>query len=168
MGNLGEFDANGVQPAESFEPIPPGKYRAAIVESEVCETRAKTGTYAKFTWAILDGPFANRRIWQNCNLANPNPKAEEIGQRELSAVCHACGKLRPGDSAALHNIPCIIKVKIAPAKGEYEARNEIAGVEAVESDAPVPAPVPSAPVAKPAAAPVAAGAGTAPWLRKKQ
>ena len=176
MGNLGEFDATGVTPAESFEPLPPGKYRAAITDSDVRETKAKTGHYAHFEWTILEGPHANRRVFQNCNIVNPNPKAAEIGQRELSAICHACGVLRiKDDTAELHNIPCIIRVKVTPAKGGYEASNAIAGVESAQEQAPAPAaPAPAAarpaPAAQPvaAAAPAPAPAGVAPWLRNKK
>jgi hypothetical protein len=178
MGNLGEFDATGVTPAESFEPIPPGKYRAAITESDVRETRAKNGHYAHFEWTILEGPHANRRVFQNCNIVNPNPKAAEIGQRELSAICHACGVLRiKDDTAELHNIPCIIRVKVKPAKAGFDASNEVSGVMSAQEQAP---PAPAAPAAPPvqrtvvevrrkeeSAAPAPAAAGVAPWLRKK-
>ena len=46
-GNLSNlnFDANAVQPQESFEPIPAGWYECMIVESEMKQTKNGTGQY---------------------------------------------------------------------------------------------------------------------------
>ena len=40
MANLNGFDANEVDPATSFDPIPAGKYLAVIAESEMKATKA--------------------------------------------------------------------------------------------------------------------------------
>ncbi len=36
MANLGNFNANEVEPSVAFEPVPAGKYIAAITASAVC------------------------------------------------------------------------------------------------------------------------------------
>ena len=135
------FDATQHDPNVGFEPIPAGDYVAMVIESEVRATQAGTGSGLNLTWEILDGPYKGRRLWQWLNINNPSKQAEEIGQRELSNVCHAVGKLRVADSAELHNTPCTVKVKFTPAgkdrKGVYrDARNEITSCQALDGAAP--------------------------------
>lgn len=131
MANLGNFDATQIDPTQSYDPLPAGEYRAIIVESEVGETKkkregqAQEGTILKLTWEVIEGEFEGRRIFDNINLANDNQQAVEIGQRQLSGICHATGRLQVSDSEQLHNIPCILKVKVRPAKGDFEASNDI-------------------------------------------
>ena len=91
MAELGSFDATNVAPREAFDPLPPGDYKAMIEGSDVKPTKKGDGYMLKLQWLVLDGQYSGRKIFQNINLANPNPKAVEIGQQELSAVCHGCG-----------------------------------------------------------------------------
>ena len=129
MARLGDFDANHVDPHKTYEPIPPGNYLAMIVESELVDNAARTGAYLKLQWQILEGDYQGRVVFDNLNLDNPSVKAVEIAQRRLSAICHACGKLQINDSEQLHNVPCVIKVGISPAKGDYTAQNNVKGYE---------------------------------------
>jgi len=48
MANLNGFDANQVEPAAKFDPIPAGKYLAVITESEQKPTKAGTGQPSRF------------------------------------------------------------------------------------------------------------------------
>ncbi len=121
------FDASTIQPAESFDPIPAGTYLGSIIDTEMRETKAGNGSYLNMQIEILDGPYKGRRVFDRLNLNNPNPKAVEIAQRTLSAICHASGILQVSDSSQLHNIPMQIKVVIKPAAGDYAATNEIKG-----------------------------------------
>jgi hypothetical protein len=61
MGNL-DFNANTVEPATDFEPIPAGKYVAAVVASEMKPTKAGTGNYLELTFEVLEGEFKGRMI----------------------------------------------------------------------------------------------------------
>ena len=45
MANLNGFNANEVEPNSSFEPIPAGKYLAAITASETKPTKSGNGSY---------------------------------------------------------------------------------------------------------------------------
>lgn len=163
MAQLGqEFDAEQVAPGGSFDPLPNGKYVAAIVESEWQKTKAGTGHMLRLTLEVLEGEYKGRKFWDNLNLDNPNAQAVEIAQRTLSAICHACGVLRVKDSSELHNIPMLVKVKVTQ-DGEYEPRNEVKGYAAV-AGATIATPAPKAapkPSGRPAAAPWAKPAETA-------
>jgi hypothetical protein len=168
----GTFDANNVEPSAPIEVLPPGKYPAQIVNSEMRET--KTG--GQMLWLemeIVDGTAKGRKLWDRLNLVNSNTQAVEIAQRTLSAICHAAGKLQVSDSEELHFKQMLVTVKVKPAgpdkQGVHrEAQNEIGGYAALGS-APVVQPVaaarpaPVAPVARPASAPAAASAP--PWRR---
>lgn len=162
-GNLSNlnFDANAVQPQESFEPIPAGWYECMIVESEMKPTKSGTGQYLQLRLDVTEGQYANRVLFERLNLDNPNATAVEIAQRTLSAICHATGVLQPRDSSDLHNIPLSVKVSVRPAGNGYEANNDIKGYESlggVKQAAPAKQPAQAA--AQPAAQ---SGATKKPW-----
>src|SRR5690625_518331 len=104
------FDANTVEPAGVFEPIPAGKYLVAITESEKKPTTSGGGEYLQLTFKILEGPCKDRLRWARLNLKNANATAVKIARGELSAICRAVGVMKPRDSVDLHNLPLIITV----------------------------------------------------------
>jgi hypothetical protein len=62
MADLRGFDANNVEPAGDFEPIPAGKYLAVITDSEMKPTKAGTGNYLQLTFQVIEGPCSNRLL----------------------------------------------------------------------------------------------------------
>lgn len=133
MADLQGFDANAVEPASDFEPIPAGKYQAVITDSEMKPTRAGTGSYLQLTFQVIDGPYANRLLWARLNLDNPNETARKIAQGELSAICRAVGVMAPKDSAELHNLPLVINVRCKKRTDTGEITNEVKGFSKKES-----------------------------------
>jgi hypothetical protein len=130
MADLGgSFDASTVEPMGTMEPLPAGKYLAQITESEIKATKAGTGKYLKLTFEIVDGKYKGRKTWAQLNILNPNPTATEIARRELSAIAHAVGVMQFRDSAALHNIPLAITLKLVKREDNGEMKNEICGYE---------------------------------------
>lgn len=120
------FDASQVKPSTGTnDPVPAAWYNAAIVASEIKPTSKGDGTMLCLTFSILDGLYANRKIFVNLNIRNANPVAQEIAYADLSAICAAVGLVQVPESELLHNRPLKIKVKVRPAKGEYEASNAI-------------------------------------------
>ncbi len=151
MANLNGFDANQVEPAAKFDPIPAGKYLAVITESEQKPTKAGTGNYLQLTFQIQEGVYKGRILWARLNLDNPNATAVQIARAELSAICRSVGVTAPNDSVDLHNLPLMITVKCRKRQDTGDITNEIAGYAKKESSAP----------------PMAAAAATsvAPWKR---
>ena len=90
------FDASGVEPAVPFELLPPGKYRAQIVQSEMQPTKQGDGQMLWLELDILDGPHRGRKLWDRLNLVNRSQQTVEIAQRQLSAICHAIGQIQEG------------------------------------------------------------------------
>ena len=169
MAYLGDFDANAVEPAD-FSALPTGDYLVIISNSEFRATKNGSGQYLMLAFQVIDGPRKGRYLWHNLNLQNQNPKAEEIAQRELSAICHATGRMRISDSEELHNIPHLIHVVYIPAKGEFPEKNQIKKwtrmFEAPATSAPPAAASPARKAASPAPDPNPEGK-IPPWKRQK-
>lgn len=139
MGNLGNygFDANQVDPTSSFDVIPAGTYMAVATESEIKATKSGSGEILNITFEVVDGEFKGRKVWARINVRNTNPKAQEIGQKQLSGLCHATGVLQPQDSAEFHGKPVKIKVKISKQEG-YGESNEIVAFEGATASKAAP------------------------------
>lgn len=129
----GGFDATQVEPDRGRpDPIPAGKYPMRCIDSEWKVNKAQNGGYLECTHEVIDGPYKGRRVWDRFNLQNPNSQAEDIAQRQFSALCHATGKLRVRDSIELHNKPFLGSVKYVEADGKYGPKNEMAGYETLQ------------------------------------
>lgn len=127
MADLKGFDATKVEPSAGREPLPAGKYLAAVTHSEMRPTKAGTGRYLQLTFTVLEGPFKGRQLWARLNLINSNPQAAEIAMAELSAVCRAVGVLAPNDSAELHDLPLVVTVACRKREDTGGITNEITG-----------------------------------------
>jgi hypothetical protein len=154
MAQLNGFNANQVQPTVAFDPIPAGKYVAAITDSETKPTKNGAGNYLQLTFAILEGEYKDRMVWARLCLDHPNPQTVKISRAQLSAICHAVNVMTPGDSAELHNIPLVISVKCKKREDTGDVVNEVTGYAKRET----------ANAAKPAQPPTQQT--TAPWARK--
>jgi hypothetical protein len=59
-------------PKSDYDPLPKGEYMAMVTESQMKITKAGTGEYLALTMQIIEGKYADRKIWENLNLHNPN------------------------------------------------------------------------------------------------
>lgn len=164
-----QFDQNEIAEAQkdNYSPIPAGTYIAQINRSEVKSTKAGTGSYLSLGFQIIDGEYANRVIFQNITLANPNQVAAQIGREQLAQLAGACGIYQLGDSQELHGIPMQIRVGIEVDKtGQYEPSNNIKKFMALQGQAPsVQAPVQQQPQGFAPQTPVTQAAKPHPWVR---
>ena len=137
MSNLSgyNFNAEEIEPSSSFDPIPAGWYKAIISNSEMKPTE-----YLSLTLQVIEGQYENRLVFARLNLKNANDKAVDIARKDLAAICRAVGVMSPQASEELHDKPLMIKVKVRPASGDYEASNDIGGYKAVEGANLTPAP----------------------------
>lgn len=170
----GTFDATEVAPAVPLEVLPPGKYLAQLIESEMVPTKAGDGQLLRLIFEILEGPFARRKIFDQLNLVNRNQQTVEIAQRTLSAICHAVGQVHVSDSEQLHFKPLFVTLKVEPAGTDKygvhrEARNKVSGYSAAKAGSTSVAPSQAAPPPRPATTPAPAArpgtGGTPPWRR---
>jgi hypothetical protein len=127
------FDASQVAPSVPYENVPPGKYLVEITDTEMKPTKAGSGEMLQIEFTVIDGEFKNRKVWDRLCLKHPNPEAVKIANANLSAICHAVGVLRPGDSVELHHIPLVITVKCKTDDATGEIRNEVKSYAKPES-----------------------------------
>lgn len=151
MANLNGFNANEVEPAVGFDPIPAGKYLAVISESGMKPTKSGAGNFLELTFQVLEGEFKGRLLWARLNLDNANATTVKIARAELSAICRAVGVMAPKDSVELHNLPLIITVAHKKRQDTGEITNVIKGYS--KKDAATPK------------ATTAGGNGKAPWQK---
>ena len=153
MADLNGFNANDYEPNPTFDPIPEGKYPAAITASEIRPTKRGDGSYLQIEFTVTDGEFTGRKVWDRLCINHPKELTQKIARGDLSMICRAVGVLQPRDSSDLHNIPLIISVKCKKRDDNGELTNEVKSYEAIEQTAETPQSAPQAP------------ANTAPWKR---
>jgi hypothetical protein len=149
MANL-NFNAEGVDITSHYEAIPAGDYEAMVTFSDMRTTKDGAGQYLELTLEIQSGQYQGRKLFDRLNLANNNPKAVEIAQKQLAQLCHATGVMQVKNSEQLHNKPVIMKVaaKNDPQRG---MQNEVKGYKArgiaTQQAQPFQAPRAAAPAA---------------------
>ena len=125
MANLNGFNANDVEPANDFDPIPAGKYIAVIAASQMRENKNKTGDYLELTFQVIEGEYKNRLLWARLSLSHPKDIVSRIARSQLADICKAVKVLKPGDSAELHNLPLMIDVRVKKRTDTGDMTNEI-------------------------------------------
>lgn len=196
MGFLSEaFDAATVEPStggSSYPLLPAADYISQIISASVKPTSKEDGELIWCEYEVLDGPNAGAMFAINLNYVNPSVQAQEIGRRQLSAICHAINELNVTDTEQLLFKPHIVALKVKPEQpkkdretgrvipGEFwPAKNEFGGAKPIGAAQPAATPaarpvVASQPVTRPTGAatatpatskPWAASGGTAPWRK---
>lgn len=160
------FDATTIEPAGTYEPLPPGRYSAHIIQSEMRVTKDGQGQYLWLEIEVLEGDCQGRRLYERLNLINANEKAVEIARRALSSICHAVGKMQVSDSEELHFIMFYVDVKVQPPKDGYGASNTMRYVPLAQATAAAGA-APRADATSSAPSPTPRTAGPVPpWQRR--
>lgn len=160
MANL-NFNAATVEPQGTFEVLPKGKYLAMIIASELKPTKQRNGEYLQLTLEIIDGAVGKgRKLFDRLNIRNSNKVAEDIAQRQLSAICHAVGVIELNDSEQLHNIPLYVDLGIED-NDDYGPQNRIKSYSSANGQPSV-----QMTAAPKASAPAAAAPAAAPWKKK--
>lgn len=139
------FNANDVDPNVGFEPIPAGKYLAAITSSQMKPTKNGKGEYLELEFEVIEGPYKGRKIWDRLTLVHPNEQTVQIARGTLSAICHAVNVMAPKDSIELHNLPLVVSVSIKNREDNGEPTNVVKGYAKREAGgSPVGRPVDTA------------------------
>lgn len=153
QGDIDELNNNDFD----RKPLPDGEYLALISDADYKATKSGNGFYVSVTLDVIDGEHANRKVWANLNIINPNEQAQSIGQQQMAKLCLAVlGKPSCDDTDELIGSQVVIGVGIDK---NDPTRNRVKYFNPVDA-APAPKPV-----AKPAAAPASTSAK--PWARGK-
>jgi hypothetical protein len=138
MANLGNFNAHEVEPNVAFDPLPAGKYLAAVTATEMRPTKDGTGSYLSIELTVMDGPYKDRKVWDRLCLNHSNPETVKLARGSLSALCRATGVMQPRDSVELHNIPLMATVKLKKREDNGEMANQVTGYARKEAAAGQP------------------------------
>ncbi|WP_062233126.1 DUF669 domain-containing protein [Aureimonas sp. N4] len=138
MVDISGFNAAEHEPTQEFEALPEGKYHAEIVDSEERDIgqSGEKGSKLTFRWKILSGACEGRIIFQDIlhgyNVqGEKGDKTRDIAARNLSAICHATGKMAPRNTEELHHIPCELSIGFQKKQTPQDpTRNEVKGVKA--------------------------------------
>jgi hypothetical protein len=127
MGSIGfSFNAEDVDPTQrEYALLPEGVYRVEVEEADTVSTKAGDGLMLKLTYRVIEGDREGAKVWSNLNVQNKSAKAQEIGQRDYSALCRAIGVMAPQEHEELLYKPITVKVGIEPGKDGYKDRNKI-------------------------------------------
>lgn len=117
------------QQGGGFPVLPLGWYQATIISSQVKPLGTGNGTGLNLDLGITSPGYVNRKVWGTLNVNHTNPKTEQIGQQELQELIEACGFTRATfkDDFQLNGRNILVRLKIEEARGQYPARNKIAG-----------------------------------------
>lgn len=171
-----QFNAEGREGIQEFEPLPAGEYPAMIVDSEAKPIDNNRGNMIVLTFEVTEGPFKNRKFFYRLNLQHDDVETDdkkrqmvEIAQRGLTSICNAIGKKQIHESTELHMQPMTVKLKVDPARKdpttgkEYGPSNTVANIfpykpyqemtQQPVAGGPATAAGPAAPATPPAAPP---------------
>lgn len=117
------FDTSTYQ--NNYDLIPTGWYTAQISKEE--ERTSSTGTpYLSYEFTIIEGQFANRKVFVNFNLYSSNPEAARISRENIVAIGHALGMINVRNSSEL--VGGVLQIRITTRNQEgYEPRNDVKG-----------------------------------------
>ena len=130
MARLGTaFDATQHDTTQSdYSELPNGTYKMEIEAADVVPTSTGSGTILKTTLKVLEpAEYADRKLFNNYNIENKNPQAQEIGQRQFASLCRALEMSSVEDTDDLLFKSFTVRVALGkPSKdGQYPARAEI-------------------------------------------
>lgn len=142
------FNVSSVQPQQSFDLLPPGHYLCRIVRAEGRHgAKPETGEMLSVEFEVLDPQYQGRKLWSMLCVNHQSEKVRQIAQQQLSSICHAIDRVSASCASDIIGHDLMVKVKVKPAEGQWEARNECAGYTAAPKGGGSVAP--AAPKAQP-------------------
>jgi len=137
------------QQTSSYEPIARGWHTADITGNDIKPTKNGAGQYLS-----LELTIGARRVWDNLNFDNPNPRASEIALSQLKRIATAIGQA-PDNVDTDGFLGHQIQVKLG-IDAKDPSRNRVLDYKSARTVAAPAAPRTIQPAA-PAAAPAAGG-----------
>lgn len=124
------FDPTDVPPHETFTPLPVGWYHVVIIGSEPHYGKTPgAGEMLKLTVEVdaNEHPDAGgRQVFSYLCINHQNATPRNIARRHLSAICHSLELFPMESPEELLGAKLMVRLKIRPAEGDYEAGNDIA------------------------------------------
>jgi len=116
--------------ADNFDPLPAGWYDAVIEEAEVKDNNSGTGKYINIRFSVNGPTHQGRKLFTIINYIHQNPKAQEIGLKQINALISALGINSLTDTDQL--IGGNVSIKVTVKKDEqYGDGNEVKGYKSL-------------------------------------
>lgn len=125
MVKLNNFNAHEIDPNDSTNPLPVGRYTVTITSTEEKRNKNGTGSYIEFRLEVLEGEYQGRKIYDRLNLVHENGDAVRKAKQSLSQICLAVGNPTPNDTQELHNIPLVAEVVLGTPTADGRVFNEV-------------------------------------------
>jgi hypothetical protein len=120
------FDADKEE-GSSFSLIPEGRYTAEIVTAKYGPLKSGRGHAVTLTWAISEGDYATRLVFQSLNIQHDSEEAQRIARQQFKDVCVACGI-----TGQITDLDCLLykpaSITVGTRKdsdGKFADRNEV-------------------------------------------
>ena len=154
--NWAELMASAETAPSSFEPLPPGKYQVEVETAENKSTQKGKDMY-KLGLKVIEGEYANRKVWTNIVISPESPMALSIAFRHFAALgadasFFATNPDGPTVCAKIIGARATATVAIQKDDPRYNEVKDLAapaGGDPLAPSAPAPAPAPAAPPADP-------------------
>lgn len=139
MGMNLNMDFSNIEPnagGRSYFPVSDSKgWLVVMTESVGKENSAKTGSILECTLTGQEGPVQGKTHTLTINITNPSQKAQEIGLGECSAIAHATGHIRVGNSQEWHGKPFRVEI-VSDASDQYPNATRVRRILTVNGDVP--------------------------------
>ena len=109
-----------------------------ITDAEIRHTKDGQGTYMRLALDVQGGQYQGRKIFHNLTRENRNNVAKEIGERQLSQICHAIGVLEPKEKEDILFKPLVAVLKIRKGNEGYSDSNEVQRFQTLANSNGVP------------------------------
>lgn len=153
MADIG-FDWESAEDV-SFEPIPPGKYRALCLE--ITDKENEKGLTRQVKLEIQDGQYKGRKVVDFLLINHPSEQAMKISRGRFKQFVLATG-IRPNDTDDLIGHEVFATVKVRKDQND-NLQNQVSSYAPLKGDSK------QAPGPKEQAAPAAPAKPAAPWKK---
>lgn len=109
-----------------FENLPPGEYPFTVMESNIAISKSEKNPGREFVKIKLNvhGPDGDRHVYDQFADWFSEWKLKHFCETVGQARKYATGQLHP-DGNAWKDLEGYCKIKVVPARGDYEAKNEV-------------------------------------------
>lgn len=123
-------DTDAVEDDSSFEPMPKGDYDIIIDKAEVKDTNDGSGKYMALQLKVEGPTQAGRVLFDMIAISTTSneegkKKWVSIGHQKLKGLCGATGISKPNDSQVFVGKRSRVSVTVRPARGDYDASNDV-------------------------------------------
>jgi hypothetical protein len=115
--------------------LPPGKYKAEVVNAHIAGTKNGKGQMLNLQYSITEGEYEKRIVFDHIIVQHESVDAQRFGRQKVKDLCDATGITDPvTDVEVFCYKPVVIVLGIEKDRtGQYPDKNKITGVKPVIS-----------------------------------